>query len=143
MGWGQGAPLGRMLDAAGSEEKLVSLMNKAVEAARKDKDPRSLKHILQAKDLFERTWLRARKEYLKNFRELTIYKRTSPIKIDGNLDEIDWKNADTLANFKPGGHTKKTASSKAALIHFIFSTNFQLKAQSTADLLESTLSNRF
>ncbi|MBO4304740.1 MAG: DUF4838 domain-containing protein [Lentisphaeria bacterium] len=109
MGWGQGAPLGKLLDPAGSEEKLAELMDKAVEAAKQDKDHRSLKHILEAKEIFELTWRKARKEYLSNFREINVYKRTAPIVIDGVLEEKDWKNADTLANFKPGGHTKKTA----------------------------------
>ncbi len=123
MGWGQGAPLGRMLDAAGSEEKLVSLMDKAVAAAKTDKDPRSLKHILQAKDIFECTWLRERKDYLKNFREITIYKRRSPVKIDGILNEEDWKNADTLANFKPGGHTKTTAKIQPSSVKLCYDTD--------------------
>ncbi|MBR2363857.1 MAG: DUF4838 domain-containing protein, partial [Lentisphaeria bacterium] len=79
MGWGQGAPLGRCLDQAGSEEKLVSLMDKAVEAAKTDKDPRSLKHILQAKEIFEMTWRKQRKNYLDNFKELNVYRRTAPI----------------------------------------------------------------
>lgn len=123
IGWGQGAPLGRCLDQAGSEEKLVALMNKAVEEAKKDKDPRSLKHILQAKEIFELTWLAARKSYLANFKELNVYRRTAPIRIDGVLDEKDWKNADALSNFKPGGHTKKDAKVQPTYVKVCYDTD--------------------
>ncbi len=124
MGWGQGAPLGRCLDQAGSEEKLVSLMDKAVEAAKTDKDPRSLKHILQAKEIFEMTWRKQRKNYLDNFKELNVYRRTAPIKIDGILDEADWKNADALSNFKPGGHTPKNAKVQPSYVKVTYDPDF-------------------
>ncbi|MBP5182238.1 MAG: DUF4838 domain-containing protein, partial [Lentisphaeria bacterium] len=122
-GWGQGAPLGRCLDAAGSEEKLVALMDKAVEAAKQSKDERSLKHILLAKEIFELTWRTARKNYLANFKELNVYRRTAPIKIDGVLDEPDWKNADALSNFKPGGHTPKDAKVEPTVVRVCYDTD--------------------
>ncbi len=120
MGWGQGAPLGRLLDPAGSEEKLAALMDKAVAAAKTDKDPRSLKHILQAKEIFELSWRAARKQYLENFKELNIYRRKGAVRIDGNLDETDWKNADALSNFKPGGHTPKTAKVQPSTVRAFY-----------------------
>ncbi|MBP5181925.1 MAG: DUF4838 domain-containing protein, partial [Lentisphaeria bacterium] len=124
MGYNIGTPLGRCLDAAGSEEKLVSLMNKAVEAAKQDKDERSLKHILQAKEIFELTWLAARKSYLANFKELNVYRRTAPIRIDGVLDEPDWKNADALSTFKPGGHTPKDAKIEPTVVRVCYDPDF-------------------
>ena len=123
MGWGLGAPLGRCLDQAGSEEKLLALLDKAIAAAKTDPDPRVLKHVLRDKEIFLATWIKARREYLANFRELTVYQRTAPIKIDGVLDEPDWKNADVLANFKPGGMTKKTAKVQQTCVRVTYDTD--------------------
>ncbi len=123
MGWGLGAPLGRCLDQAGSEEKLLALLDKAIAAAKTDPDPRVLKHVLRDKEIFLATWVKARREYLANFRELTVYKRTAPIKIDGVLDEPDWKNADVLTNFKPGGMTKKTVKVQQSYVRVTYDTD--------------------
>lgn len=123
MGWGLGAPLGRCLDQAGSEEKLLALLDKALAAAKTDPDPRVLKHVLRDKEIFLATWVKARREYLTNFRELTVYQRTAPIRIDGVLDEPDWKNADVLANFKPGGMTKKTAKVQQSYVRVTYDTD--------------------
>ena len=123
MGWGLGAPLGRCLDAAGSEEKLKALLEKAIASAKKDKDPRVLKHVLRDKEIFTATWLKARKAYLASFKELSVYKRTAPIKIDGVLNEKDWKNADALSNFVPGGHSKKTDKIQPTTVRTIYDTD--------------------
>ncbi|MCK5845643.1 MAG: hypothetical protein KAG97_13100, partial [Victivallales bacterium] len=65
-----------------------------------DPDPRALAHVQRDKEIFLLTWVTARKDYLANFKELTAYRKTAPIRIDGVLDEPDWKNADVLTNFK-------------------------------------------
>jgi len=104
VGWGQHAPMGRCLDQAGSEEKLKALLEKAIAAAKASGDARTLKHVLREKEIFELTWLVQRKKYLENFKELSVYRRTGEIKLDGVLDEADWKNADSVSDFqvKPG-----------------------------------------
>ena len=100
IGWGSGAPLGRCLDQAGMEQKLKGLLEKAVSLAKTDPDPRALQHVEMEKSIFERTWLVERKVYVDNFKELNVYRRAGEIKVDGVLDEADWKNADVLGNFK-------------------------------------------
>ena len=99
IGHGSFAPLGRCLDQAGVEAKLTGLVAKAVELARADGGPQAIKHVEMEKSIFERTWIAARKRYLENFKELNVYRRTADIKVDGVLDEADWKNADVLSNF--------------------------------------------
>lgn len=123
IGWGQGAPLGRCLDQAGVEAKLKALLEKAVNAAKSDPDKRVLAHVLRDKEIFEMTWLAARKEYLQNFKELNIYQRTAPIRIDGVLEEADWKNADVLSGFKPGGHTPKDTEIEQTFVRVLYDTN--------------------
>ena len=123
MGWGLGAPLGRSLDQAGSEEKLLALLDKAIAAAKTDPDPRVLKHVLRDKEIFFATWIPARRTYLENFKELTAYRRTAPIKIDGVLNEPDWKNADALSGFKPGGRTPKTAKIQPSSVRVVYDTD--------------------
>ena len=100
IGWGSGAPLGRCLDQAGMEQKLKGLLEKAVALAKTDPDPRALQHVEMEKSIFERTWLVERKVYVDNFKELNVYRRAGEIRVDGVLDEADWKNADVLGNFK-------------------------------------------
>ena len=106
-GWGLGSPLGRCLDKAGVEDRLVELMNKSVAAAEASGDERAIAHMRRERDVFELTWIAARKRYLESFKELNVYRKTGEIKIDGVLDEADWKNADALGDFRPGGHTKR------------------------------------
>ena len=101
-GWGLGTPLGRCLDKAGTQERLVELMDRAVAAAEASGDERAAAHMRREKDVFELTWLVARRNYLDNFQELNVYKRMGEIKVDGVLDEADWMNADALGNFMPG-----------------------------------------
>ena len=104
-GWGLGTPLGRCLDKAGTQERLVELMDKAVAAAEASGDERAAAHMRREKNVFELTWLVARRNYLDSFQELNVYKRTGEISVDGVLEEADWRNADALGNFKPGGMT--------------------------------------
>ena len=106
IGWGLGSPLGRCLDKAGVEDRLVELMNRAVAAAESSGDGRAAAHMRREKDVFELTWLVERRRYVENFKELNVYRRTGNIAIDGVLDEKDWMNADALGNFMPGGETK-------------------------------------
>lgn len=100
-GWGLGAPLGRCLDQAGVEDRLVALLDDAMKAAEASGDARSIAHVRRECDMFELTWRKARKEYLENFKELTAYRQMGEIRIDGVLDEADWRNADVLGNFSP------------------------------------------
>lgn len=56
-------------------------------------------HVQRERDIFAYTWETARKTYLENYRELNVYRKKSPIKIDAVLDEADWKNADIMTGF--------------------------------------------
>ena len=99
-GHGHSSPLGRCLDAPGVQEKLISLLAQAEKAAMTDPDKRALKHVREDMDIFRRTWLKTREEYINNYREVRAYKKSAPIKIDGNITEKDWKNADIVSSFK-------------------------------------------
>ena len=100
IGWGLGAPLGRCLDQAGVEQKLKELIDLAEKAAADDSDPRALNHVQRDKEIFYLTWIEARKNYLENFKELSVYQKKEPIAIDGELNEATWKEADVLSVFK-------------------------------------------
>ncbi len=99
-GHGHSTPLGRNLDQAGVHEKLLKYLAAAEKAAATDPDPRALAHVKYDKQRFAESWEKAREVYLKNYRELRAYPRSEAIKIDGVLDEYDWKNADVVTNFK-------------------------------------------
>ena len=99
MGWGLGAPLGRCLDEPGVWQELKTLLAKAEQAAAEDPDPRALMHVQRERDIFAYTWEAARVAYLASYRELTAYRVTAPITIDGILDEKDWKAADVMTGF--------------------------------------------
>jgi len=100
MGWGLGAPLGRCLDQPGVQDQLKALLVRADEAAAGDPDPRARMHVRRERDIFAYTWEAARKTYLENYKELNVYRKTSPITIDGELSEQDWKTADVMTGFK-------------------------------------------
>lgn len=115
MGWGQGAPMGRCLDAPGSEEKLKALLEQAIAVAKACGDARVIRNVAREKEIFELTWLVQRKRYLENFSELSVFRRTGPITVDGVLDEADWKTADQVTDFRldPGsGMNVKTPAAK-------------------------------
>ena len=122
-GWGLGTPLGRCLDKAGVQERLVELMGKSVAAAEASGDARAIAHMRRERDVFELTWIAARKQYLENFKELNVYRKSGEIRIDGVLDETDWKNADVLGDFRPGGMTactdpkRKVAQSSVRVVY--------------------------
>ncbi len=119
-GWGLGAPLGRCLDQAGVHAKLLELLDKAEKAAASDPDPRALIHVRRDRDIFRLTWEAARKNYLENFKELNVYRKNANIRIDGVLDETDWKNADVLSNFKlPPWQQKAGKDNLAAVQTFV------------------------
>jgi len=113
IGWGQGTTVGRCLDKPGSEDKLVALLERAAASAKAEEAKakakgeegrirdaaRALKHVLRDKEIFELTWLAERKTYVENYREMTAYKRTGEIVVDGVLDEKDWQTADSYSNF--------------------------------------------
>jgi len=135
VGWGQGAPMGRCLDQAGSEEKLKALLEQAIASAGGTRsvasaggtrsvasaadtevcppvDARALQHVLREKEIFELTWLVQRQKYLENFKELNVYRRAEAITVDGVLDESDWKNADAVSDFRDEDDPKKAAEPK-------------------------------
>ncbi len=103
-GHGLGSPVGRCLDQPGSHAKLLKALANAEKAAKDD--PRSLAHVKMDRKLFGLTWEAKRKEYLESFRDLSTFTRTAPIKIDGKLDDADWKKANIITNFQT---RKKTA----------------------------------
>lgn len=96
MGYGIRAPLGRCLDTVGVEQKLLSLLDQAELAAEGDPDPRALRHIREAREIFSATWLAARRDYLAQPSEISVYRNNLPLSIDGKLDEIVWRYADAL-----------------------------------------------
>ena len=99
-GHGFSAPLGRCLDKPLVQQKLNQYLASALKEAAKDPDPRALKHVQYDAKRFKDTWEFQRKHYVENYRELRAYEKTSPIVIDGKLDEKDWKNADIITNFR-------------------------------------------
>ena len=108
-GHGFSAPLGRLLDKPLVQEKLNKYLADAEKAAASDPDPRALAHVKFDIQRFRETWEKERKAYLQNYRELRAYEKTAPIKIDGVLDEKDWKNADIISQFKDRFDTSKLA----------------------------------
>ncbi len=114
-GHGFSAPIGRCLDQPGVHEKLRKHLADAEKAAATDPDPRALAHVKFDIQRFHDTWEEARETYLKNYRELRAYTRTAPIKIDGILDDPDWKNADIISNFKRKDDPSKTADPQTYL----------------------------
>ena len=97
--WPQSNPIGKCLDEPGSEERLRALMARAVEAAKGDPDPRVLKHMKEAEEIFERTWLTERPKFTRLDRGLAAKRRSGAVSIDGSLDEADWQKAETAGGF--------------------------------------------
>lgn len=67
-GCGLGASLGRCLDQAGLEEKLKRLIDDACQAATVSGDMRAFRHACRDRDIFERTWIRERQDYLADLK---------------------------------------------------------------------------
>lgn len=99
-GWGQGSPLGPVLDRPGSKERLVALLARAVASAEASGDARVRNHVLRDKEIFEKSWLYFRDQYEKCYREYAASAKRGPIAVDGELDESDWQEAAVLADFK-------------------------------------------
>lgn len=97
-GWGHDTPIGRCLTQPGVHAKLREYLDKAEEAVKDD--PRRLANVRRDRMLFAETWEKAHEQYVKNYRELRAYPKTAAIKIDGVIEEPDWKNADIVSNFK-------------------------------------------
>ncbi len=97
-GWGHGTPVGRLLSRPGVHERMKQLLNSA-EAAVKD-DPRASLHVSRDREFFTRVWEKKHAQYMDDYRELRAYRKKGQIKIDGELDESDWKNADIITGFK-------------------------------------------
>jgi hypothetical protein len=98
-GWGQGAPLGPVLDRPGSKERLLALLDKAEASAKASGDVRVLNHIRRDREIFTKSWIYFRNLYEKNYKVLEVNVRKSPIKIDGVLDDADWAAAETMTGF--------------------------------------------
>ena len=99
-GHGHSSPLGRCLDHPQVHKQLLDYLDSAEKAAKSDPDKRSLKHVQTDRRIFQLTWEKFRKDYEKNFREIRSYRKQKEIKIDGVLDEFDWKNADIVSGFR-------------------------------------------
>ena len=98
-GWGQGAPLGPVLDRPGAKERLIALLEQAIATAKEAGDERSLRHLLRDKEIFGLSWLAYREQYERCYREHTVRAKTGTIVVDGELDEADWRNAAPLEGF--------------------------------------------
>ncbi|MBO4303814.1 MAG: DUF4838 domain-containing protein [Lentisphaeria bacterium] len=98
-GHGHGNPLGKMLSQPGVHGKLLALFAQAEKAASQDPDKRALKHVKMDREFFALTWEESYKQFLSNFREVNAYRKKGEIKIDGVIDEQDWKNTDIITNF--------------------------------------------
>ena len=109
--------MGRSLAAPGVHQKLREYLAKAEKAAAKDPDNRVLKHVLEEKKLFGELWEKEWNSYLKNFRELFAYPRTAPIKIDGNIEEEDWKTADVVTSFKVNSYTNALCQTFVRMVY--------------------------
>ncbi len=109
--------MGRSLAQSGVYQKLKDYLAKAEKAAASDPDKRILQNVLQEKTLFHELWEKEWNHYLKNFRELFAYPRTAPIKIDGNLNEEDWKNADVITAFKVNSYTDAVHQSFVRVVY--------------------------
>ena len=97
-GWGPSAsPVGRCLDQPGTQEQLKKYMAQAQKAAQGD--PKAAEHVAWDALFFKSRWLDAREQYVSGYREITSYRRTAPIVIDGKADEADWKKADVISEF--------------------------------------------
>ncbi|MFA6931890.1 MAG: DUF4838 domain-containing protein, partial [Lentisphaeria bacterium] len=99
-GYGHSTPVGKFLEVPGAKEKLCEYLNAAEKAAMADPDPRALAHVKLEQEFFEKTWVAAYDDYVSNYREVKIYPLLEKIKIDGKLDELDWKNAETTTRFR-------------------------------------------
>ena len=99
-GYGHSVPVGKFLDVPEAKEKLRKHLDDAEKAAASDPDPRALAHVKRDREFFEKTWVRAYHDYVGNYREIKAYPLMGRIRIDGRLDEKDWKNADTVTRFK-------------------------------------------
>jgi hypothetical protein len=119
-GHGHSAPLGRCLDQAKVHEQLLKYIAAAENAAKDDPDPRALKHVQYDRKLFASTWEKFRKNYLTNYREVRAYRRTAPIKIDGKLDDVDWKNADIISNFKTTNHASPQKADPQTYVRVVY-----------------------
>lgn len=99
LGMPEKSPLARCLDVLGSEEKLRAFLEKALVAAAADPDPRALRHVARDKEIFEKTWLDAVKERRAELGSFDAYAAEGEPKVDGILDEHDWRVADVRPFF--------------------------------------------
>ncbi len=117
-GYGNDGAQGKCLDKPGVLEQLKGYLASAEKAAASDRDPRALKHVRQAKDFFRDTWENSYGKYTENYRELSAYAAKGKIRIDGILDEADWKNADVVTRFKTLGNGRPAKYQTAVRITY-------------------------
>ena len=99
-GHGHSSPLGRLLEKPKVYKQLLAFLASAEKAAASDPDPRALAHVKYDRELFADTWEKMHREYVSSKRELSALRTTAPVKIDGVLDETDWKRAVPVSGFR-------------------------------------------
>ena len=87
-------PCARCLDEIGSEEKLRTLLKQALAAAATDPDPRALRHLERDREIFEMTWLNVVGKRRETVGAFDAYAAEGELKVDGVLDEHDWRVAE-------------------------------------------------
>ena len=137
--WPQSNPIGKCLNEPGSEEKLRSLMAKAIEAAKTDPDARALKHMLYAKEIFEKTWLTERPKYLRLEKGLTAKRARGSITIDGSLNEQDWQNAGKVGDFLLVGCADKIDPGTESYVRATYDDKYVYFAMELHDIDTSVL----
>lgn len=97
-GWGLGAPLGLCLNDTALHKEMRQCLENAEKAVLDDH--KALKRIVRDRYMFDLTWEKARRDYVSSYLLYEAPAKTGEIKIDGNLDEEDWKNAAAGPVFK-------------------------------------------
>lgn len=120
IGWGQGNTVGPCLDRPGAEEKLKKFLDRAVYCAWRSGDGRAIRHVELEREIFEKTWLFTRGEYLRNHKEITAYRLKGKVKVDGVLDEADWKGSDTFSSFTPSSWSQNKENIQSTFVRLAY-----------------------
>lgn len=97
-GWGLGSPLGLCLEDAALHKEMRECLEKAEKAVLDDH--RSLKRVMRDRYMFDLTWEKERRNYVSSYLLYEAPAKSGEIKIDGILDEKDWKEAAKAPAFK-------------------------------------------
>ena len=110
--------LGRCLD----QPQLLAKLTRYLQNAKKlvKDSPLHLERVKQEEYFFQESWVKAYRLYEEiKIKEYKAKRRTSPIVIDGKLDETDWQKAQTAENFTLfTGHQEKADPPTRARILF-------------------------